>query len=205
MRHKLALATLFLVAVLTVIVCGCVSGVQSSPYSNAVAGKEFYDLNNLSYWKYAITMSAGGANSTWNMTVNDTRNTGAERYMTIGTVGNGMDIMYDIWWNATTYQISQMHARGWIGDDYQDKNVSTLQVFTLPDTGLTYYFVPFQYAGNTTVKGANGVTAPAYVYTATDNKGFSVTYWVHTRIPLPIKVEMASRDFKITMMLVDYR
>jgi hypothetical protein len=195
---------LLLAVACTFVAAGCISGIQATP-PGSVAGRQFYDLGNLTGWKYAVNMSASGVDSSWNMTVNNTRGEGGERHMIVGTIGNGMDIVYDIWWNATTYQVSRMHARGWVGDDYQDRDVSTLQIYTLPDTGLTYYFVPFQHAGNVTVKGGNGAESLAYVYTAADNKGFRVTYWAHPMVPLPIKVEMSSADFKITMTLVDYR
>ena len=184
---------------------GCISGMQASPYSGAVMGKQIYNMGNLSHWKYAVTMSAGGANSTWNMTVNNSRGPDGEMYMTVGTVGNGMDILYDVWWNATTYGVDRMHARGWIGDYFQDRNVSPLQILTLPDTGLNYYFVPFQYVGSTMVRGLNGQVGQLGVYSATDNKGFSVTYWAYPGIPLPLKVQLSNRDFNITMMLQDYK
>jgi hypothetical protein len=202
LRHKLALAMFFLFV--AIIAAGCVSGVQSSPYANAVMGKQIYNLSNVSSWKYAVLMSAGGANSTWNMTVNNTYNPGSESYMSVGTVGNGMDILYDIWYNATTYQVDRMHAKGWIGDYYQERNVSTLQIQTLPDTGLLYYLVPLQYAGAVTVRDVSGQAGQMGVYTAMDTSGFRLTYWAHPAMPLPAKIEMNSRDFNITMMLISY-
>jgi hypothetical protein len=202
LRHKLALAMFFLLVAL--VAAGCVSGVQSSPYANAVTGKQIYNLSNVSSWKYAVVMSAGGANSTWNMTVNQTTALAGIRHMEVGTIGNGMDIVYDIWYNASTFQVDRMHAKGWIGDYYQERNVSNMQIYTLPDTGLIYYFVPLQYAGAVSVRDASGQTGQLGVFTATDNKGFRLTYWTHPAMPLPAKIEMSSRDFNITMMLISY-
>jgi len=187
-----------------IVAAGCVSGVQSSPYANAVTGKQIYNLSNASHWKYTVLMSAGGANSTWNMTVNNTYNPGSESYMSVGTIGNGMDILYDVWYNATTYQVDRMHAKGWIGDYYQERNVSTLQIQTLPDTGLLYYFVPLQYAGAVTVRDVSGQAGQLGVYTAEDNRGFRLNYWAHPAMPLPAKIEMSNRNFNITMMLISY-
>jgi hypothetical protein len=203
LRHKLALAFLFLLV--AAIAAGCVSGVQSSPYANAVTGKQIYNLSNVSSWKYAVVMGAGGANSTWNMTVNQTGGPGGDRHMEVGTVGNGMDILYDIWYNASTYQVNRMYAKGLIGDYYQERNVSTMQIYTLPDTGLIYYFVPLQYAGPVSVRDAGGQSGQLGVFTATDNKGFQLTYWAHPAMPLPVKIQMSSRDFNITMMQISYR
>jgi hypothetical protein len=187
-----------------IVAAGCVSGVQSSPYANAVTGKQLYNLSNVSNWKYAVVMAAGGANSTWNMTVNQTGDPGGDRHMDIGTVGNGMDIRYDILYNSTTFQVDRMHAKGWIGDYYQERNVSNMQIYTLPDTGLIYYFVPLQYAGSVSVRDVSGQTGQLGVFTATDNRGFRLTYWAHPAMPLPAKIEMSNRDFNITMMLISY-
>ena len=203
MRHKLALAMFFLLV--AIVAAGCVSGVQSSPYANAVMGKQIYNLSNASSWKYTVVMAAGGANSTWNMTVNNTYNPGSESFMDIGTVGNGMDIRYEVWYNASTYQLSRMHAKGWIGDYYQDRNTSIQQIQTLPDTGLLYYFVPLQYAGAVSVRDISEQAGQLGVYTATDNRGFRLTYWAHPMMPLPAKIEMSNRDFNITMMLISYQ
>jgi hypothetical protein len=202
LRHKLALAMFFLLA--AIIAAGCVSGVQPSLYENAIMGKQIYNLSNVSSWKYTVVMSAGGTNSTWNMTVNQTAGPDGERHMEVGTVGNGMDILYDIWYNSSTFNVDRMHAKGWIGDYYQERNVSTMQIYTLPDTGLIYYFVPLQYAGAVSVHDVNGQTGQLWVYTATDNKGFRLTYWAHPAMPLPAKIEMSNRDFNITMMLISY-
>ena len=205
MKHKLALAMLLLAVGASFVAAGCVYGIQSSPYQNATMGKQLYDVNNVTSWKYLVTMSASGANATWNMTVNDTRGAGAERHMTVGTVGNGMDILYDIWWNATTFQIERMHARGWLGDEYRDKDVSPLQIYTLPDVGLAYYFVPFQYMENVSVRSVDGIVSRAFIFKATDNKGFSVSYLHHPQVPLPLKIEMADQNFSYTMLLADYK
>jgi hypothetical protein len=167
-------------------------------------GKQIYNLSNVSNWKYTVLMSAGGTNSTWNMTVNNTFNPGSESYMSVGTVGNGMNILYDVWYNATTYQVDHMHAKGWIGDYYQERNVSTLQIQTLPDTGLLYYAVPLQYAGAVTVRDVSGQAGQLGVYSAMDTSGFRLTYWAHPAMPLPAKIEMSNRDFNITMMLISY-
>lgn len=203
MRHKLALAFLFLLAV--AVSAGCVSGAPYSPYANSVPGKQLYNLSNVSSWKYAVVMSASGTNTTWNMTVNQTGDPDGEMHMEVGTVGNGMDILYDIWYNGSTFQVYRMHAKGWIGDYYQERNVSNQQILTLPDTGLIYYFVPLQYAGSVPVRDASGQIAQLGVFTATDNKGFRLTYWAHPEMPLPAKIEMSGRDFNVTMMLISYR
>lgn len=202
MRHKLALALLLMLAMA---VAGCVSGMQASPYAGATPGKDIYDLGNASYWKYGVVMSAGGTNSTWNLTVNNTVDPDGHPHMIAGTVGNGMDILYDIWWNASTYQIDRMHAKGYIGDYYQDRDVSPLQIQTLPDTGLLYYAVPLQYVGNVTVRDASGKQAKLAVFSATDRSGFTLAYWAHPGMPLPPKIVMKSQDFEITMSLLDYR
>jgi hypothetical protein len=177
LRYELALAVLFLLVALVAV--GCVSGVQSSPYANAVMCKQIYNLSNVSSWKYMVEMSARGTNSTWNMTVNNTYNPRGESYMDIATLGNGMDIRYDVWYNASTYQIDRVHARGSIGNYYQDRNTSTQQIYTLPDTGLIYYFVPLQYAGVVTVQDASEQPGQLGAFTATDNKGFRLTYWAN--------------------------
>ncbi len=190
---------------LAIAVAGCVSGMQASPYTGAVTGKDIYDTGNVTYWKYGVVMSAGGANSTWNMTVNNTQDPDGEMQMIVGTVGNGMDILYNVRWNASTYKVDRMHAKGYIGDYYQDRDVSPLQIQTLPDTGLLYYFVPMQFMGNVTVKDATGKAAKLAVFSASDTSGFTLTYWAHPAMPLPPKIEMTGRDFKITMSLLDYR
>ena len=203
MRHKSALVILLLLAAL--FVAGCVSGAPYNPPANAVMGRQIYDLGNVTSWKYAVVMSAGGANATWNMSVNDVRDPDGEMNMTVYTLGNGMDVVYNIWWNSTTYNVDRMHAKGKIGDLYQDKDTSTQQIFTLPETGLMYYNVPLQYAGAVNVRDTNGQIGQLGVFTATDNKGFTLTYWAHPAIPLPVKILMSSRDYNITMMLLDYK
>lgn len=203
MRHKLALAFLFLLAV--VVAAGCVSSAPSNPYANAIPGKQLYNLSNVTSWQYAVTMSAAGTNSTWNMTANNSIDPDGERHMTVGTVGNGMNILYHIWWNGTTYQVDRMNATGYIGDYYQARNVSPMQVQTLPDTGLLYYAVPLQYAGAVAVKDTSGQTGQLYVFTATNNRGDSLTYWTHPAVPVPAKIQMNFQGTNITMMLISYR
>lgn len=198
------------VAVCLLIVCaalasGCVS--QAEYLKNATFGSSFYDYGKVHYWKNNVTMFGGGVNSTWNMTVyvmNDTLNGTPARYMKIITEGNGMNITYGVWSNATTYNILKMHAKGTQGDYFQDRDTSSLQIYTLPDVGLSYYFVPFWPVKNVTAKTPNGAMIPLTVYSASDNKGFSVTYLVSPMVPVPIRVEMAEKNFKITETLIDY-
>jgi hypothetical protein len=64
--------------------------------------------------------------------------------------------------------------------------------------------VPLQYAGAVTVHDAGGQTGQLGIFTATDNRGFRLTYWAHPAMPLPAKIVMSNRDFNITMMLVDW-
>ncbi len=205
MRHKLALAFLFLLA--AGVAAGCVSGAPSGPYANAVLGKQLYNLSNASHWEYNVVMSTGSTNSTWNMTMSQTAEPGVERRMEIGTVGNGMDILYDVWYDTSTFQVNRMHAKGWIGDYYQERNVSTMQIQTLPDTGLLYYQVPMQYAGSVMVKDAGGQAGQLYVYTASNNRGLTLTYWIHPAIPVPVKIQLNNSDMGVilTMMLNSYR
>jgi hypothetical protein len=186
------------------VAAGCVSGPQN-PYANAVPGYKLYNLSNASSWEYTVIMSAGGANSTWNMTVNNSIDPGGQRNMTVGTVGNGMDILYDVWWNGTSYQVDRMTAKGSIGDYYQERNVSAQQILTLPDIGLQYYYVPLQYAGNVNVRDTTGKISQLYVYTATGNAGLTLTYWIHPAMPLPAKIQLSSQDMNITMYLVGWR
>ncbi|WP_048198305.1 hypothetical protein [Methanocella arvoryzae] len=200
MKRELAILILLLLALLA---SGCVSGMQGSPYANATPGKKLYDLGNASQWAYAVNMSANETSSEWNMTVHNYA--GSPRHMVIHTSGNGMDIIYDVWWNQTTYRVERMHANGSIGDYYQDHDVSPLQIQTLPDTGLNYYFVPFQPIRTVTARGPDGSMANLTVYAATDNQGFTVAYWIHPAVPVPAKILMSTRDFNITMMLTDYK
>jgi hypothetical protein len=152
-------------------------------------------------------MSASGVNSTWNMTIyvkNDELNGTPARYMQVLTEGNGMNITYDVWSNATTYDILRMHAKGKMGDYFQDRDTSKLQIFTLPDIGLSYYYVPFTPVKNYTANMPNGGTIPVTVYTATNNNGFSVTYWIYKRSPVPLRIEMTDKNFKITETLIEF-
>ncbi len=185
---------------------GCVS--RADYLKNATFGSSFYDFNKVHYWKNNVTMYGGGTSSTWDMAVdikNDTLDGAPVRYMKIVTEGNGMNITYDVWSNATTLQVLKMHAKGTQGDYFQDRDTSSLQIYTLPDVGLSYYFVPFWPIKNTTVKTSNGVMVPITIYSASDNKGFTVTYTVSPLVPVPIRVEMAGKDYKIVETLIDYR
>lgn len=182
---------------------GCVSSVQSSPYANATAGKLLYDLGNTSHWSYAVNMTASNVSSTWNMTVDNYA--GNPRHQVVATLGNGMDIVYDIWWNSSSYRIERMHAKGSTGGNYQDQDVSPLQINTLPDTGLVFYLVPFQPIGKMNVKNLDGQAAALTVFAATDNHGFTLEYWNHPAIPVPVKILEITKDYNITMMLTDYK
>jgi len=126
-------------------------------------------------------------------------------YMTISTVGNGMDIPYDVWWNPATYQIDRMHAKGRIGDNYQDQDTSPLQINTLPDTGLLYPFVALSYVDNVTVRDNAGHIGQLEVFTSSNGIGDSLIYWVHPGMPLPVKIQIKERNYAITMMLLNYR
>lgn len=203
MKH--ALLAVFLIILCAAMVSGCYSSAEY--LKNATPGSSFYNFNGVRYWKDSVTMYASGANSTWNMTVfvrNDTLDGKPVRYMQVITQGNGMDITYDIWSNLTTLEVLKMHAKGSIGDYFQDEDTSKLQIYTLPDIGLSYYFVPFWPIKNIMGRAADGSIIPITVYSASDNKGFSVTYWVSPRVPVPIRVEMADKNFKITEMLLEY-
>ena len=187
------------------IAAGCVS--QAEYLKNATYGSNFYDFNKVHYWKDNVTMYGGGVNSTWNMTVyvtNGSLNGTPARYMKIITEGNGVNITYDVWSNATTFNVLRMHAKGTQGDYFQDRDTSTLQIYTLPDVGLSYYFVPFWPVKNTTARTLDGALIPLTVYSASDNRGFSVTYTVSPLLPVPIRVEMADKNFKIMETLIDY-
>jgi hypothetical protein len=202
---KRAYVAVFLLIACAAMVSGCSS--RALDLKNATFGGNFYDFNNVHYWKDNVIMSANGVNSTWNMTVyvkNDTLNGTPARYMQVVTEGNGMNITYDIWSNATTYDVLKMHAKGTIGDYYQDRDTSKLQIYTLPDLGLSYYFVPFWPVKNVMAKTPDGSMIPVIIYSASDNKGFSVTYCIHPQVPVPLKVEMVDKNFKITETLVEY-
>ncbi len=198
------------VAVLLLIVCaalvpGCTT--RAEYLKNATFGSSFYDYGKVHYWKDSVVMHGGGVNSTWNMTVyvnNDTFNGEPARYMKIITEGNGMNITYDVWSNATTNKVLKMHASGTQGDYFQDRDTATQQIQTLPDVGLSYYFVPFWPVKNVTAKTPNGVTIPMTVYTVSDNRGMSITYLVSKMVPVPIRVEVVQGDIKLTETLVDY-
>jgi hypothetical protein len=202
---KPAYLALFLLIACGILVSGCFS--QAQYLKNASFGGNFYDFNRVSHWKDSVVMSASGVNSTWNMTVHMQ---GAllegkpVRYMQVITEGNGLNITYDIWSNLTTYEVLKMHAKGRQGDYFQDRDTSNLQIYTLPDVGLSYFFVPFTPVRNLTVKTSDGAAIPVTIYTAQDNKGFSVSYMIHPQVPVPIKVEMADKNFKITETLLEY-
>ncbi len=196
-------------AVFMVLCAAAMSGCYSSAeyLKNATPGSSFYNFDVVSYWKDNVTMYASGVNSTWNMTVfvrNDSLDGKPVRYMQVITEGNGMNITYDIWSNLTTFDVLKMHAKGSIGDYFQDRDTSKLQIYTLPDIGLSYYFVPFWPIKNVMGKTTDGRMIPITVYSAADNKGFSVTYWASPQVPVPIRVEMADKNFRITEMLVEY-
>jgi hypothetical protein len=202
---KRAYAAVLLLIVAAALVSGCYS--QAYDLKNATYGSNFYDYGKVHYWKDTVTMYGGGVNSTWNMTVyvtNDMLNGTPARHMKIITEGNGMNITYDVWSNATTRNVLKMHAKGTQGDYFQDRDTSNLQIYTLPDVGLSYYFVPFWPIKNATATASNGVVIPMTVYSASDNRGFSVMYLVSPAVPVPLKVEMADKNFKITETLVDY-
>jgi hypothetical protein len=194
---------LFLIAL--VLVSGCVTA-QYNPYQgNLTYGYRMYSFDNVSSWRYNVTMAGGGTESSWIMAVNVSKDAlNGERYFNVWTYGNGMNITYDVWSNVSTYAVTKMHARGYIGTYYQDRDVSELQIFTIPDVGLSYYYVPFIDAGTVKVKDKNGNETAARVYTATDNKGFTVTYWSLTSVPVPLRVEAKNSDFDIVSMLRDY-
>ncbi|HEY3422094.1 MAG TPA: hypothetical protein VGK13_02970 [Methanocellaceae archaeon] len=192
---------------MTALVFGCITHAQPSP-NNVTYGYKFFNFNQAHDWKYNVTMAAGGVNSTWNMSVhqeNETINGSIMRHFIVETIGNGMNITYDVLSNASTYQVTNMHAKGSIGDFYQDKDTSTLQVNTIPDFGLIYYFVPFSPVKQITVVGQDGRTAPATLYAATDNKGFTVAYLVNPTVPVPLKIEATDKNCKVTSMLTEVR
>jgi hypothetical protein len=202
---KRAYVAVFLIIACAAIVSGCAS--QAQYQKNATFGGNFYNFDKVHYWKNNVSMYANGVNATWNMTVhvrNNTLDGATVRYMEIVTEGNGMNITYDVWSNRTTYEVLKMHARGYIGDRFQDRDTSPQQIFTLPDVGLSYYFVPFTTIKNTTVKMPDGRNVPIVVYSASDNKGFSVTYWICPPVPVPVKVEMSDKNFRITETLIEY-
>lgn len=202
---KRAYVAVFFLIVCAVLMSGCYS--QAQYMKNATYGANFYDYNKLHYWKDSVVMSASGVNATWNMTIyvrNDTLNGTLARYMQVVTEGNGMNITYNIWSNATTYAVLLMHATGYMGDYYQDRDTSTLQIFTLPDVGLSFYYVPFSLLGNITARTANGNVIPVSIYSATSSTGFSVIYSIYPPVPVPLKVEMVDKNYTITESLLEY-
>ncbi len=204
---KYAYALVFALIILAALVFGCISQAQPSP-NNSTYGYKFFDFNKAHDWKYNVTMSAGGVNSTWDMMVhqeNETINGSVVRHFVIQTIGNGMNITYDVWSNASTYQVTRMHAKGSTGDFYQDNDTSTLQIFTIPDFGLTYYSVPLSPVKTITVVGADGRSAPATLYAATDNKGFTVAYLANRDVPVPLKIETIDKNIKVTSMLMEVK
>lgn len=204
---KRALALVLLLIVCSALVSGCFTQALNL-YKNATFGARFYNYDNVDHWRDTIVMSASGVNSTWNMTMyvkNDTLNGTDVRYMRVITEGNGVNITYDVWFNKTTYDILRMHAKGTTGDFYQDKDVSKMQIYTIADVGLSYYFVPFWPAKNISVKSPDGKTSNLTVYSATDNKGFTVMYWIHPQVPVPVKVEMIDKNYTITETLQEYK
>ena len=204
---KRAYVLALMLIILAALAFGCISQAQPNP-KNATYGYLFYDFNKAHDWKYNVTMVAGNASSTWNMTVhqvNETDNGSILRHFTVDTVGNGMNITYDIWSNATTYQVTRMHAKGSTGNFYQDEETSALQVYTLPDFGLAYYYVPFSSVKTVEVAGADGRIAPATWYAATDNRGFTVAYLINPAVPVPLSVKTIDRNTNVTSMLLDYK
>jgi len=202
---KRAYIAAFLLIACAVAMAGCAS--QAEYLKNATLGGNFYNYNNVHYWKDSITMNASGVSSRWNMTVyvkNDTLNGAPVRYMQIVTEGNGMDITYDVWSDPKNYSVVKMHGKGTIGDYYQDKDTSTLQIGTLPDVGLSYYFVPFWPVKNITARTPDGNTIPITVYSASDNKGLTVAYWMCPYVPVPMKVEVSDQNVWLTETLVGY-
>jgi len=206
---KRAYLALFLLAA-CVVACatglaGCVS--QAQNLNNATLGVNFYNYSQVHYWKDNVTMNASNVTSTWNMTVyvrNDTLNGTPVRYMQILTQGNGMYITYDVWSDPKTMAVTRMHAKGYTGDYFQDKDTSVLQINTLPDVGLSYYFVPFWPIRNMTAKTPDGNIIPITVYSASDNKGLTVSYWMCPYVPVPMKAEVADPNLRITETLVEY-
>jgi hypothetical protein len=197
-------ALLVVIVIGVILGAGCCGPMQMNVPPGAKMGKDLYNVNGLSQWTYNVTMSSGGVNSSWDMNVTNGFD-GDLRHMIVHTLGNGMNIVYNVWSNKTTFDIDRMHANGTIGDYLQDRDVSKLQIYTLPDVGLSYWFVPFTLAGNQSIRDPDGNAATVGVYSATDNKGFSVTYWKHLHVPVPLFIEMKDKNFRITMMLTGYK
>ncbi len=202
---KRAYAAILLLIACAVAVSGCSTRAQD--FKNTTLGGNFYNYDKVNHWMYNVTMSASGATSAWNMTVyvkNDTFGSAPARYMQILTEGNGMNITYDVWSDPKNYSVLKMHAKGTTGDYFQDKDVSTLQIGTLPDVGLSYYFVPFWAIKNGTATTASGTKIPVTVYSASDNKGLTVTYWICPYVPVPLKVEVSDSNVRIIETLIGY-
>lgn len=202
---KRAYAAVLLLIACAVVVSGCATRAQD--LKNTTLGGNFYNYDKVHKWMYNVTMTASGATSAWNMTVyvkNDTFGGAPARYMQILTEGNGMNIAYDVWSDPKNYSVLRMHAKGTTGDYFQDKDVSTMQIGTLPDVGLSYYFVPFWAIKNGTANTATGTKIPVTVYSASDNKGLTVTYWVCPYVPVPLQVEVSDPNVRIVELLVGY-
>ncbi len=197
-------------AVLLLILCaaavaGCSS--QALDLKNATFGGNFYNYDKVHTWKTNVTMNASGVSSAWNQTVyvkNDTLDGRPVRFMRILAEGNGMNITYDVWSDPKNYSVLRMHAKGTTGDYYQDKDTSPLQIQTLPDVGLTYFFVPFWPVKNYTAKTPDGNLIPVTIYSASDNKGLTVTYWMCPYVPVPMKMQVSDPNLIITQTLLSY-
>jgi hypothetical protein len=204
---KRAYALAILLVISGALVFGCITTAQP-PSKDAVYGYKFFDFNKAHYWKMNVTMSASGVNATWDMAVrqnNETINGSILRHFQVDTIGNGMNITYDIWSNATTYEVVRMHAKGAIGDFYQDTDTSTLQIYTLPDFGIIYYLVPLSPLRNVTVSMPDGNTATAYWYAATDNKGYTIAYLANPNVPVPLEIKTIDKNYEVTSRLMEYQ
>jgi hypothetical protein len=172
---------------------------------NATYGSSFYNFNNVHYWEDNVVMTANGTSSTWNMTVyvnNSTYEGKPARYMQVVTVGNGINITYDVWSDPTTYSVLNMHANGTMGNYSQDKDTSILQIDTLPDMGLTFYYIPFWPVTSTTVRMPNGNTIPVTVYSVTDNIGDTLSYMIYKESPVPLKVDIVQKTYTMEQTLI---
>jgi hypothetical protein len=193
-----------------ILTSGCLYGMGGKPPApvDLVPGFKLYNVDALSNWKYSVTMDASNTISSWDIDITrmqDSLNGTTVRRMEVNTAGNGMDIQYDIWSNLTNYNVYKMYAKGRIGDYFQEREVSRLQIYTIPDIGLAYYFVPFSVTGNITINDKEGKVSAAKIYSATDNKGFTINYLIHEAVPVPLKIEMADKNFRIVMALADYK
>jgi hypothetical protein len=118
------------------------------------------------------------------------------------TVGNGINITYDVWSDPTTYSVLNMHANGTMGNFSQDKDTSVLQIGTLPDMGLTFYYIPFWPVSSTTVRMPNGNTIPVTVYSVTDNSGDTLSYLIYKESPVPLKVDIVQKTYTMEQTLI---